>query len=54
MALLAACFRAVTMAGPGKMCAFVISAHLAMLSGPAVYCFCTVPVSSCQITAVEK
>lgn len=47
MTLAAASFSALTMAGPGRMCALVISAHCAILTGPPVYCFCTVP-GECQ------
>lgn len=43
MTLAAASFSALTIAGPGRMCALVISAHCAILIGPPVYCFCTVP-----------
>lgn len=49
----AAAFREEMMAGPGNMWAFVISDHFAIWRGPEVYCFCTVPVISCQHFALH-
>ena len=53
----AAALSAVMMAGPGKMCAFVMLAQRAMRRGPAVYCFWTVSgtvVSLCYTLPVAR